>query len=249
VLIIPMAAGVALEFIEDSVKLAVAVTSVYFALSLFVRHKRPAWLAHLENRRWALLLTLVLLAMAVKLSEDVLGGEAAPIDRSVLLFVHEHVPSTLNAFFAAVTLTGASKVLFPLTTVCTFGLLLARRYRDAALLAASVITAAALVYGIKAILGQQRPSLWETQWYWGSSFPSGHTMVVAAFATAGALIVSRARPAVRPFALSVAFAWIALVALSRLVLGVHWPTDVLTAACIGASLPIAIAIAIDLRSA
>jgi undecaprenyl-diphosphatase len=222
---------------------------VYLALTLYVRRKRPAWLSRLQRRRGALLLALVLAAIAIKLSEDVLGGEAGPIDRSVLLLVRAHVPSGLDAFFAAVTLSGASRILFPLTTVCTFGLLLARRYRDAALLAVSVITAAGLVYGIKAIVARERPSLWETQWYWGSSFPSGHTMVVAAFATAAALIVSRAWPAARPVSLSVAFAWIALMALSRLVLGVHWPTDVLTAACIGASLPIAITIALDLRSA
>jgi undecaprenyl-diphosphatase len=38
---------------------------------------------------------------------------------------------------------------------------------------------------------------------------------------------------VAPFAAT----WILLVALSRLVLGVHWPSDVLTAACLGVIIP------------
>ena len=93
--------------------------------------------------------------------------------------------------------------------------------------------------------GRARPALWATEWYWGSSFPSGHTLVVAAIATAGVLCVSRIRPAARGAALSLAFVWILLVALSRMVLGVHWPTDVLAAAFIGAFLPLAISVALE----
>jgi hypothetical protein len=51
----------------------------------------------------------------------------------------------------------------------------------------------------------------------------------------------------RGFALSIAILWICLVAFSRLVLGVHWPTDVLAAACIGVSLPLAMSVALELR--
>ena len=43
------------------------------------------------------------------------------------------------------------------------------------------------VYGLKAIVGRARPALWGSQWYWGSSFPSGNTLSTAAFATAAAL--------------------------------------------------------------
>jgi len=112
-----------------------------------------------------------------------------------------------------------------------------------------VIGAAAVVYVVKALVGRARPALWETEAYWGSSFPSGHTLVVAAFATAAALCASRVRPAARKLALSIAILWISLVAVSRLVLGVHWPTDVLAAACIGAFLPLAMSVGLELRYA
>jgi undecaprenyl-diphosphatase len=57
------------------------------------------------------------------------------------------------------------------------------------------------------------------------SFPSGHTL----HAVMGALVVAHLMPA-----LTVPFAVIALlVAASRVVLGVHYPSDVAAGACLG----------------
>jgi len=116
------------------------------------------------------------------------------------------------------------------------------------LIAASVISGSIVIYVVKVAVGRIRPTLWETELYWGSSFPSGHTLAVAAFAIAVAVCVGRIRPAAYRLTLSIAILWISLVALSRLVLGVHWPTDVLVAACIGAFLPLVISVALELRS-
>lgn len=223
------------------------VASLYFILGETVRRMQPTWSEPLGKRRLITLSVLILAVSAIKLIEDVVGGESGPIDRTILLFIHGHVPRTLSGFFEAVTLTGSSWFLFPLATVATIALLWAKRRFEALLVAASVISAAMLIYLIKMVVGRARPILWDTEWYWGSSFPSGHTLAVAAFATAAALCISRIRPASRNLALSLAILWITLVAMSRLVLGVHWPTDVLVAACIGAFLPLAMSVVLELR--
>jgi undecaprenyl-diphosphatase len=238
-----------LELLEDTIKLALIVASLYFALGAYVRRRQPALSEPLERRRLAVLVVLILSVSAIKVTEDVLGGDSGPIDRAILLFIRGHVPVALNGFFEAVSFTGSSGVLFPLTTAATLALLLTKRRFEALLLAASVISGATVVYVIKSAVGRARPALWETELYWGSSFPSGHTLVVAAFAIAAALCISRMWPAARGFAFSIALSWTLLVALSRLVLGVHWPTDVLAAACIGAFLPLVMSVALELHHA
>ncbi len=237
------------HLVGDIAKLALIVAGLYFAFGEYVRRAHEAAVDPMEKRRMAVLLALVLLVCAIKVSEDALGGESGPIDNAILGFIHRHTPSALTRFFEAVTFTGSSWVLVPLVSAATVALLLLRHGREALLLAASALGGAIAVYVLKKIVGRARPELWETQWYWGSSFPSGHTLVVAAFATAVVLCVIRIRPGARGIALSIALPWILLVGLSRLVLGVHWPTDVLAAACIGAFLPLALSLALDFQRA
>ena len=85
--------------------------------------------------------------------------------------------------------------------------------------------------GTKHVFNRNRPFLWDTEVApliktpSSSSFPSGHS----ATAAAGALTLSVLYPALAPAFLASG----ALVALSRVYLGVHYPFDVLAGAAIG----------------
>ena len=234
---------IAFEFVE----LALLVASGWFALDLYARRLRPHWSGHLTRRRLAVLLLLALLVVGVKVSEDVLAEESGPIDTAVLWWIRGQVPSASGGFFETVTRTGSATVLLPIAMVGAAALLFRRRRFEAGLLVGSAVGATLVVYTLKTLVGRTRPALWETQWYWGSSFPSGHTLSTAAFATAAALCVARLWPRFGGVAMALALAWLSLVALSRLVLGVHWPSDVLAAACIGAFIPLAASLTFDLR--
>ncbi|MFZ3086553.1 MAG: phosphatase PAP2 family protein [Methylotenera sp.] len=233
------------KLIEELVELALIVTSLYFVIGTYLRYNQPEWVEPKEKHRLTILFVLILIVTIVKVSEDVLNGESGHIDRIILLFIHGLVPSALVSIFEAVTLTGSSRLLFPLATVVTVALLCAKRRAEALLVSASVLSGAIVIYFVKMMTIRTRPSLWDTEWYWGSSFPSGHTLAVAAFSTAIVLCVGKIRPKSRNLALAIAILWVSFVALSRMVLGVHWPTDVLVAACIGAFLPLAIRAAIE----
>lgn len=234
-----------LKLLEEIAEMTISVACIFFMLKLFIRHNQPQIIAPMQKHRFSVLLTLMLGVSIIKVTEDVIGGESGPIDRSVLLFVHSIVPEASINLFEIVTLTGSASVLFALAAVVTIALLYAKRKAQALLVSASVISGAIIIYAVKLITSRTRPELWNTELYWGSSFPSGHTLAVAAFASAIVLSIGKIRPASRDLGLVIAILWISLVAFSRLVLGVHWPTDVLAAACIGAFIPLAIHFAIE----
>ena len=238
------------NIVADLAKLSFFIACAYALFGVYARRRRrsrPQWTEHLTKRRLAVLWILTLAVGGIKLIEDVVAKESGPVDEAILWFFRNHVPDALDGFFEVVTLSGSARFLVPLSALGAIALLVARRRFEALLVAASMVTATLVVWGMKAIVGRARPALWEAQWYWGSSFPSGHTLSTAAFATAAALCVARIWPRVGTQAMALAVLWTGLVAVSRLVLGVHWPSDVLAAMCIGAFIPLLISVANDLR--
>ena len=234
------------SFFFDLFKLALYVACAYLAFSFYARRAQAPWLLTLATQRMAVLTLLTLLVVGIKVFEDVIEQESGPVDQAILWFVRQTLPPSLFSFFSAVTWTGAAVFLVP-ATVAMCGLLFIRHHhREAVLLAVTMAGGWALTYAVKSLVGRARPELWSTTWYWGSSFPSGHTLSTAAFATALTLIASRIWPQSRRVALPLAVLWVSLMGLSRMVLGVHWPTDVLAAICMGVFLPLAISMFLDL---
>ena len=237
------------EPLADLLKLVFFITAAFLALQASARRWRPEWSLHLARRRLGVLGLLTLGMIAVKLIEDVVAQESGPVDTAILWFVRERVPASWEGFLSVVTLSGSAAFLLPTSVMVVLALLLARRRFEAVLLGASMLTAPSLVYALKAVVGRDRPLLWEAQTYWGSSFPSGHTLSTAAFAAAAALCLARIWPRSAAAASMIALAWAILVGLSRMVLGVHWPSDVLAALCLGLFIPLMFSVLFDRQTA
>ena len=180
--------------VADIAKLSLFIVCAYALLGAYARRRTPQWTEHLTKRRLAVLGILTLAVAGIKLIEDVVAKESGPVDEAILWFFRNHVPDALDSFFELVTLSGSARFLLPVSALAAVALLVAQRRLEALLVAASVVTATLVVWGMKAIVGRARPALWEAQWTWGSSFPSGHTLSTAAFATAAALCVARIWP-------------------------------------------------------
>ncbi len=236
------------ESIFDIVKLAFYVACGYMAFGIVTRHAQTPKLLALARRRFAVLVLLILLVIGIKVFEDVIAKESAVVDAALLWSIRENTPVAYLGFLKAVTFTGSGKFLAPLTFGISIAFFLTRHRREAVILLVSMASAWSSTYALKALVGRVRPELWSTEWYWGSSFPSGHTLSTAAFATALALAAAHIWPRSSFVVLVLAATWIGLVGLSRLVLGVHWPTDVLGAICLGIFIPLAIRLGLELFS-
>ena len=91
-----------------------------------------------------------------------------------------------------------------------------------------------LANGTKLVVARARPDLSQLTGFSGTSFPSGHSTAAAATFAAVALLLGRRRsPGVRALLAGAAAAVAAAVASTRVLLGVHWLTDVLAGLALG----------------
>ncbi|MDP3307675.1 hypothetical protein, partial [Methylotenera sp.] len=73
---------------EEMTELSLIVASMYLILGFYVQRYQPQWKESLDKRRLMTVLLLVLAVSAIKVSEDVLGGESGSIDTAILVFIH-----------------------------------------------------------------------------------------------------------------------------------------------------------------
>lgn len=92
----------------------------------------------------------------------------------------------------------------------------------------------AVVNSVKALVGRTRPDISRLTGFAGSSFPSGHAAAAAASYGAFSLLLGRRRsPRIKALFAAATAAIVACVAASRVLLGVHWFTDVVAGVAIG----------------
>ncbi|SMF54196.1 undecaprenyl-diphosphatase [Tistlia consotensis] len=181
----------------------------------------------------------------VELAEEVVEGDTKGLDRAILLAFRSPAdpadplgPRWLEEFARDVTGLGSVGVLTILILATLGFLLLARRARTAlfVLLATGGGTLASTL--LKWGFDRPRPELVpHGQYVYTSSFPSGHAMLSAVvYLTLGALVARLARDRrLKLYILALAVFLALIIGVSRVYLGVHWPSDVLAGWAAGAA--------------
>jgi len=181
----------------------------------------------------------------VEVADEVGEGETQALDERLLLALRTPGdssdpigPGWLEEVGRDLTALGGIAGLSLLTIAVVGHLLLARKPRAAAFVAAAVTGALLLSLALKHSFDRPRPDLVpHMSEVLTSSFPSGHSMLSAAvYLTLGALLARlQASLVLKAYVLLWALFLSFLVGLSRVYVGVHWPSDVLGGWAAGAS--------------
>ena len=178
---------------------------------------------------------LLAIGAFLALTHELVERDVDAFDRALLLAVATARRGWLNG--AAVDVTGlGSATVLTAATVFAVAVLIALHRRAAAIQLLVASTGAALLTTIaKHVVERQRPSvvprLVEVT---GFSYPSGHSLASSAIYLTLALVASRELPHARRILHAAGGVLIAAIALSRIYLGVHFPSDVLSGICLGA---------------
>lgn len=147
-------------------------------------------------------------------------------DIPVMVFLHQWTSPRIDAFFSVVSRIGYLWGVVPANVLILLWLVARRRYRDGLFFGLAVLGSAALNLVAKNYFARVRPELWLSIAPEHSySFPSGHAMGSVTLGVAVTLLCWRSHWRWPVFAGASIF--IALVGLSRVYLGVHYPSDIL----------------------
>jgi undecaprenyl-diphosphatase len=203
------------------------------------------FLAWLGGHELAILLAIGGIAAGVWMFDMIAGkvAEGGPqaFDRTLLLAMRRPGdlapigPPALQNAARDITALGGVVVVGLLTVVTSGFLALDGKRRMALFVFGSVLSGLIASTILKELFVRTRPDL-GARAASGSSFPSGHSMMSAiTYLTLGALLArSQERKRLKAYSFLVAVLLTFLVGVSRVYLGVHWPTDVLAGWTAGA---------------
>jgi membrane-associated phospholipid phosphatase len=175
-------------------------------------------------------LALALLAYLVRSSDRLVG-----LDESIAEWGFEHASDVSDAGLEIVTTLGETWfVIVAAVVVAGADRLRAPTRWVAAYLGLVILGQNVLTRTVKELADRVRPDLNPIAETLGPSFPSGHSATAAAFYAAAALVLGRGRPRrVRAILAGGAVGIAVAVAGSRVLLDVHWLSDVVAGLALG----------------
>jgi undecaprenyl-diphosphatase len=206
-----------------------------------------AWFTRLERRELTWLLVglggCILLFAFLALAGEVMEGETLAFDKKILLGFRKADdpsqpigPAWITGVLLDLTSLGGPTVIALVVLAVVGFLLLQTRYWTAFFIFITAVTGEVVSYAMKGVFARPRPTVVpHLREAFSSSFPSGHAMQSAIiYLTLGAVLMRITESRLtKIYCCTVAMLLTFLVGLSRVWLGVHYPTDVLAGWIVG----------------
>ena len=157
------------------------------------------------------------------------GSEGVLFDSQLLMIIHSSTNSDVLIFMKLMSFLGSELFLFPAMGIVIIFFLYKKRFFISAVLLSSSLGSWLINHLLKQIFQRSRPFDYFLVEQGGLSYPSGHSMVSMSMALTVAYLLTRSSKFTNKAILFYAIAslYVGLMGLSRLYLGVHWPTDIL----------------------
>jgi undecaprenyl-diphosphatase len=184
--------------------------------------------------RIRLAICLLTLLIVVSLSADVLTKNNFGFDQSFLLWLHQFANPYLDLIMLKITQLGNPSFVITVSIITFCLLWLRNHHREAIIFLLACLGASILHMGMKLIFAKPRPQLWmQLITPKTFSFPSGHALGSLVLYGFIEYLLSQYYPKFAQLIYIFTVTLIFLIGLSRLYLGVHWPTDIIAGYGIG----------------
>jgi undecaprenyl-diphosphatase len=171
-----------------------------------------------------------------ELAGHVSSGKTQMFDDTVMRWVGHHQYPWLQSIMLEITALATGSVGLAIVLISGMFLWLNKHKHSAILLCVASIGATALNQLLKSGFDRPRPMIfkWGTQ-VMSSSFPSGHAMSASVIYFTVAYLAARLqrKHSARLLTMTLATGIVVAISLSRVYLGVHYPSDVLAGVTIG----------------
>lgn len=161
-----------------------------------------------------------------ELADEVREAEVFPFDKPILQFAQSVARDGFDGTFLLFSRLGYAWGVVPLDASVVLVLAAMRKLREGLFAGIAIIGSALLNLGAKQLFARQRPTLWDSIAPENTfSFPSGHAMGSITLAMVLVLLAWHSRW--RWWVAVPMAAFTLMVGLSRVYLGVHYPSDIL----------------------
>ena len=151
------------------------------------------------------------------------------LDVTLLDWFAQRRNETFDSLFRAVTWLGSIAVLVPVVVASMSLLAYRRRIREGLFLGLALVGTIVIVHVSKLVAARPRPADINPviTMPWDLSFPSAHSAQIVAAVLASLIVVSRLAISWLKWLIPIGALCVLLVAMSRIYLQVHYPSDVL----------------------